>query len=107
MRMNIEEIRKKYASNAKCVGELCLLRPDMAVKYVDDCLACGYEVQGVEGFSVSFDGAIQPHQKHSNDIAAADLSPAEFAVATKRFICDAERRHIWFEIIVEPSSTMS
>ncbi len=97
--MALSEVKNKYMDRAKEVGSVFLLQPIDALGFLEDCLACGLKLEGVEGFSITADGAYQPHQEHSNDISDTTSSQSEFVEETKKFISKRIGTGIWFEVV--------
>lgn len=92
-------IRDKYQNKAKISGSLFLLMATDAIRFINDCISAGYHLCGLEGFLITSDGAYQPQQEHSNDIADTTLEHDAFVEATRRFLKSREDTEIWFEVV--------
>ena len=97
--MAISNVKNRYKNRAKEVGSVFLLKPSDALNFIEECVASGLKLEGVEGFSITEEGAYQPHQEHSNDISDAACNQREFVEETKKFICERIGTGIWFEVV--------
>lgn len=99
--MKLREIQIRYGDKAKGrPGPMFLLPPEDAISYIDECVAQGYRLLGVEGFFVT--RGYRPSMEHSNDIGDTDLEQSDFVEETKAFIRErASIPSIHFEIVFD------
>ncbi len=97
--MVLSKIKDKYRHKAKEAGSLFLLAADDAIQFIQDCVEAGLQLEGIEGFMITEEGAFQPHQEHSNDIADTTLDSKAFVNETIRFISERKDLELWYEIV--------
>ena len=93
-------LHAEFASRALAPETLFLLSARDALALLDRCLLEGYAVLGVEGFRVTDQGAYQPDQRYSNDIAAA-TDQTSFVTSTKHLISSGESIGIRYQVVVD------
>jgi hypothetical protein len=99
MTMKLNEIQDRYTERAIQFGSQFLLKPKDAIEYLNDCVANGFKLDGVEGFLITEAGAYQPSQDDSNDIVDNNCTREEFTELTKSFMADRSEIEILFEVI--------
>ena len=102
-RMNeLIKLRSTFEKRAKDPGGLFLLCWSDALDYVETRNQNRAFVSlGVEGFRITAEGAYQPTQDYSNDIADTSLDASTFIEETKAVIQRGRGESIWFEITFE------
>jgi hypothetical protein len=96
-------LEREYASRGLLRGDQLLLRPEVAVQFLDDCRARNIEVLGFDGFRILADKGIQPLLQDILDFDWRDvkhLSYPEKLELAKRQIGSRIGSDTYFEIVI-------
>ncbi len=91
------ESERKFASDGIQIGSVFIMKPVVAIDFIQHCQQAGIAVYGVEGF-LRIGGGIQPQQEHSCDYD----SPSENGHSlTISFLKDRLQTELWFEVVTD------
>lgn len=101
--MELHKIQERFIDKAALFGTQFLLPPGEAFQYLDACVSSGFQLEGVEGFLITGNGAYQPSQEDSNDFSDVDCTREEFVERTKSFIKERSDVEVLFEVVFSDS----
>lgn len=96
----LQKLKTSYHDRAKLQGSVYLLPASDALGFVRAGIDSGLSLQGVEGFRILKEGAIQPTQDFSNDLVDS-VTPSAFVEDTEALIRRGIHESIWFEVVFE------
>ena len=94
--MKLTNIEEMFLDVAFLCGGVFLLRPADAVRFVEEHLAAGVPILGIEGFRSVAEGKIQPLQEHTIDFDEEAVSTHQQAI---RFLEERLNLGLWFEVV--------
>jgi len=95
----ISQLKEEFSDRAKCPESLFLLNPHDAIDFIQRGRSLKLTLAGVEGFTITEQGAYQPHQEFSNDIMDSNSSQEDFVDSTTNLILANPEKEIWYQIV--------
>ena len=96
----LRKIEAEFSERAIDPNGLFLLEPDFAILFIQRGLQEGLKLQGVESFRITTEGAFQPEQEFSNDIADQDTNHEDFVRKTRDLIENGGRKGFKFQVVL-------
>lgn len=97
------DLEREYVNRGLIRGNQLLLRPEVAVQFLDDCRTRNIEVLGFDGFRILADDRVQPLLEDILDFGWRELSQLGYSEKldlAKREIGNRIGSDVYFEIVV-------
>jgi len=88
---------KKFMNKGVDVGSIFIMKPEIAVEFVEHCQMTGIKVYGVEGF-LRIGEAIQPQQLDSCDYNSPSDDGHSLTIS---FLQERMGSELWFEVATD------
>jgi len=88
---------RKFLDEGVQVGSVFIMKPSVAIRFVEHCQASGGAVYGVEGF-LRIGDRIQPQQEHSCDYESSSDDGHSLTIG---FLKDRLETNLWFEVVTD------
>lgn len=98
---NLRDLRNQYRNVAIAPETLFLLNSDQAITFIREALAKDAKFVGIEGFTITAEGAYQPRQEFSNDIVDWKDKYEGFIFQTYEIIKRGAKEAIFFQVVFE------
>ena len=87
----------EFSDEGVQVGSVFIMKPSVAIRFVEHCQVSGIAVYGVEGF-LRVGDQIQPQQEHSCDYESPSVNGDSLTIG---FLKDRLETKIWFEVVTD------
>ncbi len=95
----LRELEAEFLEHAIDPNGLFLLDSNIAIQFILTGVQKGLELQGVESFRITREGAFQPEQEFSNDIADQSVSHEDFVDMTINLVKKGGRCGVKFQVV--------